>query len=544
MSGKNFRLTADGKIFRYGRKRYPNGDLYQGEFVDGLREGRGQLEYANGNVYQGEWKSNMFHGFGVMSWGPFSEGDRIITGRRYEGNYERGMKCGEGLLLLGQGDKYEGCFKDDMYHGPGKMTKGNGDQIEGIYAFGNLNGYAKIRYANGNRYDGEFIAGHFHGKGKFVYDSRWPGWYEGEYRHGKQHGRGTRVFANNNRYEGQFQFGDLEGEGIMEFANGNQYVGSWKGGAMDGRGVLQYANGDRYEGEFCKGFFYGRGRFQYADGGYFEGEYVKTKGGYEHGVRFPDPDGRRNGHGVRVWVTGDKYEGQWSDNLMHGAGIVRKASGGKFEGTFRWGKKMGYGKETWGNTLNIQYTCPLGFRHEGRGFCSYEGYFTDGHFHGHGCFSTVDGRQYDGQWRRGRRHGWGSCIMAPLDERGDPRRQFMGGIDGMYRIYGYIGEWDDGRRTGKGTIEYPGGVRVTGEFVDGKCEGEAKYTFEGLGTMRRALFRGGSRVQWLGPAEEDPDVANASDTKSIISAMFGNREVRSNSLESGDTTGGGSLSVI
>ena len=32
--------------------------------------------------------------------------------------------------------------------------------------------------------------------------------------------------------------------------------------------------------------------------------FVDTKGGYEHGVRFPDPDGRRNGHGVRVWVTG------------------------------------------------------------------------------------------------------------------------------------------------------------------------------------------------------------------------------------------------
>ena len=73
---------------------------------------------------------------------------------------------------------------------------------------------------------------------------------------------------------------------------------------MHGRGVLQYANGDRYEGEFCRDLFFGRGRFQYADGGYFEGEYVKTKGGYEHGVRFPDPDGRRNGHGVRVWVTG------------------------------------------------------------------------------------------------------------------------------------------------------------------------------------------------------------------------------------------------
>ena len=209
---------------------------------------------------------------------------------------------------------------------------------------------------------------------------------------------------------------------------------------------------------------------------------------------------------------------------MHGLGVVRKASGGKFEGKFRWGKKMGHGKETWGNVLNIGFICPLGFKHEGRGFCSYEGYFADGHFHGNGCFACLDGRRYEGNWRRGRRHGWGRQVVAPLAERGDPRRQFIGGIDGMYRVYSYEGEWDDGRRTGKGTVEYPGGVRVTGEFDDGKIEGEAKYTYETQGTMRRALFRGGARIQWLGPAEEDPDEVNASETKSILSAMMGKRD--------------------
>lgn len=240
---------------------------------------------------------------------------------------------------------------------------------------------------------------------------------------------------------------------------------------------------------------------------------------------------------MRVWVTGDKFEGQWADNLMHGLGIVRKASGGKFEGRFRGGKKMGHGKETWGNVLNIGFVCPLGYKHEGRGFCSYEGYFTDGHFHGNGCFSCVDGRRYEGHWRRGRRHGWGSQNMAPSDERGDPRRQFIGGVDGMYRVYGYIGEWVDGRRTGKGTVEYPGGVRVTGEFNDGKLEGEAKYTYEKQGSMRRALFRDGTRIQWLGPAVQDPDVAAASDTHSIISAMLGRDHAGSVDSSSSNSSG-------
>ena len=35
-----WRLTEDGKVYRRGRKRYPNGDVYEGEFVDGKREAR------------------------------------------------------------------------------------------------------------------------------------------------------------------------------------------------------------------------------------------------------------------------------------------------------------------------------------------------------------------------------------------------------------------------------------------------------------------------------------------------------------------------
>ena len=36
MSG--WRLTEDGKVYRRGRKKYPNNDVYEGEFVDGKRE--------------------------------------------------------------------------------------------------------------------------------------------------------------------------------------------------------------------------------------------------------------------------------------------------------------------------------------------------------------------------------------------------------------------------------------------------------------------------------------------------------------------------
>jgi hypothetical protein len=46
---------------------YPNGDVYDGDFADGIREGRGTYRYGkNGDVYQGEWFENLKHGIGKM----------------------------------------------------------------------------------------------------------------------------------------------------------------------------------------------------------------------------------------------------------------------------------------------------------------------------------------------------------------------------------------------------------------------------------------------------------------------------------------------
>ena len=39
----DWRLTEDGRVYRFGRKRYPNRDLYEGEFLDGVREGKFKL---------------------------------------------------------------------------------------------------------------------------------------------------------------------------------------------------------------------------------------------------------------------------------------------------------------------------------------------------------------------------------------------------------------------------------------------------------------------------------------------------------------------
>jgi hypothetical protein len=46
---------------------YPNGDVYDGDFLDGIREGRGTYRYGkSGDIYDGEWIKNLKHGIGKM----------------------------------------------------------------------------------------------------------------------------------------------------------------------------------------------------------------------------------------------------------------------------------------------------------------------------------------------------------------------------------------------------------------------------------------------------------------------------------------------
>ena len=50
-----------------GRATYLNGDVYEGDYVNGLRTGKGIYWYKKGgHRYEGNWKENEKHGVGTM----------------------------------------------------------------------------------------------------------------------------------------------------------------------------------------------------------------------------------------------------------------------------------------------------------------------------------------------------------------------------------------------------------------------------------------------------------------------------------------------
>ena len=52
---------------------------YEGEFVQGLKHGKGKLFFPNGSIYEGEFKANYQDGYGVYY---FAKG-KVYTGNWY-----------------------------------------------------------------------------------------------------------------------------------------------------------------------------------------------------------------------------------------------------------------------------------------------------------------------------------------------------------------------------------------------------------------------------------------------------------------------------
>lgn len=65
--GKYEGEEVDGIRNGKGTIRWPNGDVFEGVFKDGLREGPG-VYVCQLSKYEGEWKGSMRHGKGKEVW--------------------------------------------------------------------------------------------------------------------------------------------------------------------------------------------------------------------------------------------------------------------------------------------------------------------------------------------------------------------------------------------------------------------------------------------------------------------------------------------
>uniref|UniRef100_A0A061S1V4 MORN repeat-containing protein 3 n=1 Tax=Tetraselmis sp. GSL018 TaxID=582737 RepID=A0A061S1V4_9CHLO len=85
---------------------------YDGEWIQGRREGHGIRYYPTNEVYTGDFVNNERHGYGRMDYG---------NGSSYEGQWVAGRKRGLGTLYFANGDFFVGYFMDDKREGLGTL---------------------------------------------------------------------------------------------------------------------------------------------------------------------------------------------------------------------------------------------------------------------------------------------------------------------------------------------------------------------------------------------------------------------------------------
>lgn len=146
-----------------------DGDLFEGYFINGKKNGRGKYTWANGDVYDGMWKDGKRCGRGTFTW---ADGDT------YEGDWRDGKRCGRGKLIqYGKSPSGETYMKYS-YDGEWLDSKdhGHGICVEGDFGMEKMDKVLEGEWVNGKR-QGRFVWYLTNSKGgrymDFYEDGKW-----------------------------------------------------------------------------------------------------------------------------------------------------------------------------------------------------------------------------------------------------------------------------------------------------------------------------------------------------------------------------------
>eukprot|EP00741_Cyanophora_paradoxa_P025073 tig00000342_g24201.t1 len=557
---------------------YPSGAKYLGEWggtTGQSRHGRGRMTYINGDVYDGEWIDDRRHGRGrmVISGRPaepamFSgkKGAGPSTGTRKAGGSQSGLggkkgKKGatqsssvtgvdlnrpEGWSMHGETGsdaegpltEYDGDWMADDATGQGKVVYANGDVYEGSVVEGRRTGrgtyrsrtgatitsdwwadtllFAEVSYLgpDGTRYDGRmqekssnkrdhWVLVEPHGPGKVTYADGSA--YEGHFMNGLRHGKGQWVDPQKGVFEGLWMNDLLEGDGKWKDSSGSQvYEGPFKGSVPHGqRGKLADRDGREFEVIFENGQIRDRQMILDWEGGKYVGDLNQSGRPHGRGI-WTKPslsgrtqqeysgdwhDGMRHGKGRYSYENKDVYEGEWRESRRYGRGQMKYCNGDLYEGEWVNDRRDGFGS----------------MRYAGREY--YEGMWRQDARDGRGFYQFADGREYDGPFRANEAHGAnGFCLWPDGDLYfGDWEKNTMQGMGTYFWPGGkqyYAGQWKAGQRTGQGTLtigERDQRIRwalhtdALSEWREGRRPpGRISELFRDLQRMQGADLRGGA----------------------------------------------------
>ncbi|KAJ5073950.1 phosphatidylinositol-4-phosphate 5-kinase related [Anaeramoeba ignava] len=215
----------DGKFHGDAKIIYPNGSVFEGNFVENIKSGPAKLTFPTGDILTANWENDFPSGLAKITY---------KSGTVISGNYSDGFISGPGKILFCDGSVYEGDFDKNKMNGKGTLI-----------------------YSNGDKYQGEFKNNFRHGQGEF--HERDNQIYNGDWAYDKREGNGKQIYSNGNVYDGGWRKDLPHGKGIYISKTGSKYAGHWNLGQKSGFGRLDYSETKYYEGEWVENLKSGKG---------------------------------------------------------------------------------------------------------------------------------------------------------------------------------------------------------------------------------------------------------------------------------------------
>ena len=332
--GKGFVMEYD---YYYGNK------IFEGEYINGVRNGKGKEYYENGKLlFEGEYLYGKRDGNGkeFLLNGEVLNGyykqDKLIEGKKID-------KDGNDIMILEKNGKLKEFFDNGKirFNGEildGKKWNGIGYDYNGKKAFEIKEGKGFVMeydyYYGAKYFEGEYINGVRNGKGKELYESG-DILFEGEYLNGKRNGKGKEYYLwfikyeSKLKFEGEYLNGKKHGEGKEYHRNGYlEFEGEYLNGERNGEGTEYYNDGSlSYKGEYLNGKKHGFGK-EYYGGNSFADEYSEPRD-------YLDPrDIDRKQEQLM-------YEGEYLNDEKNGKGKEYNMNGQLiYEGPYLNGKKL------------------------------------------------------------------------------------------------------------------------------------------------------------------------------------------------------------
>jgi len=120
----------------------------EGQFRDGLLQGKGKVTYPNNRIEEGDFSRGRLWGNGKITFN---------DNRTAEGQFVDGRMSGQGRITWPDGRFHEGMFHNGSPAGPGRFRNAKGDISEGMFdSGGNLSGRGIRTLADGSKIYGEF----------------------------------------------------------------------------------------------------------------------------------------------------------------------------------------------------------------------------------------------------------------------------------------------------------------------------------------------------------------------------------------------------